>query len=158
MGRARAGLLSLELPQGTPYHVLGWFPDPSCHPPCLGAKPGNICPSPLGSFRPVAPVRSLVPEAASKDYREWTLTMKMGKGEKRRIKAAPPVYPRQKSPRCRPSRRRQTAQVILTFRRMCPPAQPLCRRVSSIRAGLSRPSVWVALPTPLPLPQTHLTI
>lgn len=89
-GGARAGLLSLVFPKLLTHHALSWLllPGPGKvidiemwrreadalaapyhHPLCLGAKPGNVCPFPLGRFIPVAPVKSLVLQAATRDQK-----------------------------------------------------------------------------------------
>lgn len=68
------------------HHALGWLllsepgrvndPEmwrgpgsPHTHPLHLGAKPGNVCPFSVGSFRSIVPVKSPVPEATIREQR-----------------------------------------------------------------------------------------
>ena len=128
------------------HHQLPYSP---CHPLCLMAKPETICPFPVGSFRPIAPVKSLVSEAATRDqkmafYLEGGVRREAGN----QSRILPFVHTRKAPDAVLLGGGR--GQGILASGRMCSPAQPLSFPVSSIRAELSRPCVWVVLPTPTP--------
>lgn len=124
-----------------------------CHPLCLVAKPGNVYPFPVGRFRPIEPVRSLVSEAATRDQRmAFYLEDGVRREAESQSRISPFIYGR-KAPDAillGVADGSGRGRVILASSRMCSLAQPLSFPVSSIRTKLSRPCVWVVLPTSTP--------